>query len=668
MTGGRAADRRPGGRGLLIVCILILIAACSAEDSEQTSDPPTTSAPDRVLVNDTPWPMHPIDSRFRGANGLGQADVNGDGLDDFASNYEFDQRFEIAIHPPPGVDPRRPWTTVTAHVPDPLTEATGINAESVALGDLDGDGNIDLLGGQGWSDIEGIEGNESGVRIVWGPGPDRAEDPDAWEDAGRVPSTVDEGHFHWVQVHDINEDDLLDGVLAGRVHGGNGRAAGIRWMEAPEDPADRRDLRQWRVHTIVDDQPGTHGAVFADLDDDGDDDIVLVNADFDTPEGDEAMLWYENPGPGPAQATLWEEREIYAGPEFDGKPQIAVADLDADGHVDLLTQTARDIYWFRNAGTDEVAFELIRIAKDPRAQQFSRPIAVADLDGDDRLDIVGGLVHEESTLAPDMASVFWMRYDGDAPEADNWSTHVIKWGSGTTSLVPALGEKWDQFRVADVDADGDDDIVTNNEEWWIDLFPQAFLQDPAEAIVGVVWFENRLDEAPYAFAEVDGVVAVETEHRTDDADGSFVIRNRDQGFAGEGYVQSVETMETEPAPAGASTGWTYTVAVEGGRYQLWARTLVPDRWGQDLGGAASDSAWLGVDDDLRLLGDDGAAPGRWRWVAVGGGPLVLSAGEHSLNLRTREGGLAVDRLVLTTDLERPPAAAAAGPDETITGP
>ena len=71
-----------------------------------------------------------------------------------------------------------------------------------------------------------------------------------------------------------------------------------------------------------------------------------------------------------------------------------------------------------------------------------------------------------------------------------------------------------------------------------------------------------LDDGP------DGVVAVETEHRTDDTDGSFVIRNRDEGFAGEGYVQSVETKETEPAPAGASTGWTYTVAVEAADYTL----------------------------------------------------------------------------------------------------
>ena len=651
-----------------LAVLLLLAVGCSADGDDAADEPvdPGTAAP--TVRNDLPWPMHPIDSRFRGANGLGQGDVNGDGLDDFATNYEFDQRFEIALHPGPRVDPRTPWPTVTAFVPDPLTENTGINAESAALGDLDGDGNTDLLGGQGWSDIPGIEGNQAGARIVWGPGGDAAADPEAWVDGGRLAATIDGGHFHWVQVHDVNEDGLLDGVLAGRVHGGTGEAAGIRWLEAPEDPAQRRDLDQWQVHTIVEDQPGTHGAVFADIDEDGDADITLVNADFDTDDADEALVWYENPGPGPDQAELWVSHEIYAGPEFDGKPQVAVADLDGDGFEDLLTQTARDIYWFRKTATDPVTFDRVVITKDPVAQQFSRPIAVADLDGDDRLDIVGGLVHEESTLAPDRASVFWMSYDGDRPAADNWTTHVIKWGSGTTSLVPSLGEKWDQFRVVDVDGDDDPDIVANNEEWWIDLYPKAFSdQDPEEAMVGVVWFENRLADDPYTFEEVDGLVAVETEHRTDDPDGSWVIRNRDPGFGGEGYLQSAETIETTPAGAGSSPGSTFTIDVAGGRYQVWARTLVPEVWGSQLGGAASDEAWVVVDDGPPLrIGGDRPPTHRWAWVRAEA-PLELDSGRHTLSLRTREGGYAVDRIVLTT-ARGADAPTGVGPTETRAAP
>jgi hypothetical protein len=95
---------------------------------------------------------------------------------------------------------------------------------------------------------------------------------------------------------------------------------------------------------------------------------------------------------------------------------------------------------------------------------------------------------------------------------------------------------------------------------------------------------------------------------------------------------------------------SYTVEAAGGDYQVWARLFAPARFGVDLGGNRSDWAWLVADDgDPLLLGDDGSAPGdRWRWVRAAE-PLALDAGRHDLSLQVREHGVAVDRIVLTTD-------------------
>jgi len=248
-----------------------------------------------------PWPMHPVDSRYRGANALSPGDVNQDGYTDYLTNYEFDQKYVVVLHPGDEGDVKEPWPTVDVWEPEPpYTAAKGVNPENAALGDFDGDGNLDVVGAQGYSNIllEWWEGSEPGIRVVWGPDAGDLLDANAWTDGGRIPETVDRGHFHWVVPHDVNGDGATDIVAGGRVHGGNQRKAGVIWVEAPGNPDARRDLSLWQVHDIDPDQFGGHGFVFTDVDQDGDNDIVLANADFDTPENEEKVLWYENPGSG----------------------------------------------------------------------------------------------------------------------------------------------------------------------------------------------------------------------------------------------------------------------------------------------------------------------------------------------------------------------------------
>ncbi len=618
-----------------------------------------------ALEKDAAWPMHPIADRFRGANSLGPGDVNQDGLRDYVTNYEFDQRLVIALHPGPGANVMKMWPTVTAWMPRTLKNGNGVNPEHSALGDFDGDGNLDVVAAQGWSRLTFWEGGgDPGIRIVWGPPPSRVRDEGAWSDGGVIPATASRGHLIYVVPFDVNGDGALDIVSGGRVRGDDHSRGGVIWIEAPKNPDERRDLSRWSVHAIDPDQFSAHGLVLTDIDADGDADIALANADFDTPEDEEKILWYENPGPGsPRQKDPWPIHVIYQGGEFHGKPQIAVADLDGDGLVDLLTSTDRDVYWFKKTGLAPVSWQKIVIRKGPAAQWPSRPLKVADLDGDGRPDIVGMLVHEDGALPPDKAAAFWMEYEGDAPGADNWKTHVIKWGSGRTMLLPIFGEKWDQMDIIDVDGDGDLDLVANCEEWWEDDIEFRFFWDRRvdPQSVAVVWFENRMREPPYLGRETGGACVIEAEHYTTLDDGSWYIRGRYPGYEGDGYIQAHERRRTHNWKWEETRGLTYRLELQGGSYYIWLRRLVPGKWG-DLGRSESNSCRIGIDGRSLGIFDNGRVTrDQWGWVRARD-PVALSAGSHELGLRIREGGYAVDRILVTRDPGYSPAGP--GPAET----
>lgn len=119
---------------MVIAAVVAGAAACSSGGSSQSAPPTTDSAEAGAVVNANAWPMHPIDGRFRGANALGAADVDGNGANDYVTNYEFDQRWILVLHPGDG-DVRRSWPHVEIWKPDPFVSGNGKNPESTALGE-----------------------------------------------------------------------------------------------------------------------------------------------------------------------------------------------------------------------------------------------------------------------------------------------------------------------------------------------------------------------------------------------------------------------------------------------------------------------------------------------------------------------------------------------------
>ncbi|MCX7750835.1 MAG: VCBS repeat-containing protein [Candidatus Bipolaricaulota bacterium] len=418
----------------------------------------------------TPWAMWPVDNPGDWLpNGLDSADVNGDGFPDLLVNYEFRGRIRVVLHPGRSLAHDRFWPAVdVGFFP---------NAESAALGDLDGDGALDVVVAQG---IEHHRG-PSALRILWGEAGALR-----WHDGGPLPASVGLGQYLYVRVADLDGDRFPDVVVGGRAArpAGGKRTpealaglprTGIRLFRNPRAlGGDPRDPRAWAPLPIDPEVPSGHGFVLADLDRDGLLDLVVNTADWDTPDAEEAVLVYRNPGPS-ALDRPWPALALYRSPEFYGKEQVAVADLDGDGRLDVVAQAeaAVHLFWNRSRGK-ELEFQHERIGKPPALRWRSRPLAVADLNGDGLLDIVGASIHRDGLLPRDVAALWWLEQT-----AEGWAPRVIKWGSGFLGLGTFNGEKWDQLMVLDVDGDGDLDLVANVEE-----------MNRLRSLLAVVWFEN----------------------------------------------------------------------------------------------------------------------------------------------------------------------------------
>ena len=420
-----------------------------------------------------PWTMHKIDNAMWNHNSLSPGDLNGDGYADYAVVHEGTEKYTFILHPGKGGDPKAPWEKVIV--------GAGVNPEYSDFGDFDGDGRLDIVG---------VGGHGAAAQIFWGPESSRVTDPKAWT-LSLLPQTENRGHFLYVLTRDINRDGAPDIVIGGRVQGTESlenmegkRTAGMLWMEAPADPKDRRNPAKWLIHDIDTKTKGGHGFQFSDVDGDGDEDIISCNADWNTREEEEHVVWYENPGSAsPGQKQEWPRHMIYQGNEFYSKAAVALGDLDGDGLVDFCVPSANEIFYFRKTGLKPVAWEKIIIPKDEKARWLQRPLAMADLNGDGKMDLVGMLIHDpKGKLPTTKAAVYLMTYEGTRPTADNWTTHVIKWGDGASGGRMFKGEKWDHCRFVDIDRDGDLDIFGNCEEHY---------NEKRETVIGVVWFENK---------------------------------------------------------------------------------------------------------------------------------------------------------------------------------
>ena len=121
---------------------------------------------------------------------------------------------------------------------------------------------------------------------------------------------------------------------------------------------------------------------------DGDGDLDIVSASW----LDDTIAWYENDG---AANPTWTAADIATS--ADGAFSVYVADMDGDGDLDIVSASYADdtIAWYENDGAADPSWTAADIAT---SADGAESVYVADMDGDGDLDIVSASFMD-STIA-----------------------------------------------------------------------------------------------------------------------------------------------------------------------------------------------------------------------------------------------------------------------------
>ena len=114
----------------------------------------------------------------------------------------------------------------------------------------------------------------------------------------------------------------------------------VAWLENTGPQADGRI--PWRRHDITDDFPAGHEATSADLDGDGDLDVIA------TGHKPGQVAWFENSGNPKAR---WIKHTLKQ--RWPNANQVIVADLNNDGRADIVScadYESKELRWWRNDG------------------------------------------------------------------------------------------------------------------------------------------------------------------------------------------------------------------------------------------------------------------------------------------------------------------------------
>lgn len=248
------------------------------------------------------------------------ADINGDGEHDIVSLGDGEGVFWYSIPDDPTADKNWPRTTVTLSVLDENDDIhSGFFPEGI--GDLDGDGDADILLADRW-----LENRNHGTEWVRHLLPFGARGP--WGLSSRS----------WIE--DLNGDGHPDIVMVEA----DGTGSGGVWLEN-----DGGNPPSFTAHELPTTAAGTRGSFHSlfvgDFDDDGDLDIFTAEQEDSSilpmGAGPRWFIW-ENEGGDPPTFT---ERVIFNG-RLGGHDALA-ADVDGDGDLDILSKIWN--VWSENA-------------------------------------------------------------------------------------------------------------------------------------------------------------------------------------------------------------------------------------------------------------------------------------------------------------------------------
>jgi hypothetical protein len=542
--------------------------------------------------------------------------------------------------------------------------------EGIALTDVNGDDDIDVVFGARWLENPGNGSGPWHVQVIsstW-PSDTRVRVVDMNADArsdviltasegrGRVAwfERLDAAGTKW-QEHRISDIDLegahslvvadLDGdrdldVAVAEMHTSPGKRV-LAFINAGGD--------RWRAQTMA--RSGSHNMGSADLDGDGDLDLIGKNYGG----ANRAVEYWENlsrdnfgevsSSTAPFLAPGWQYVALDDRRDDDqqGKMGLVATDANRDGRLDVIAGS----FLYSNPGRDLARpWPRIRLGQDVDI------FFALDVDGDRYADVIGArgdaLLWLESADRP--GSTWTERVIGDVPDArtQGYIAAQIEPGGheelvftrGTTLSylrVPQRPEHgpWPQVVVstaaeesgvaaADIDRDGDVDLVAitggGHEALWFENPGPAAGRWPAHGIGGGSGDGRWLDRVVATDVNQDGRVDV-------------VVSEETQDWT---YNASIFWFEAPSQPR--TEGWTRRrIAVFRSANSLDVADVDGDGDPDIVAAEHTDmGATMGAPNNLTVIFENAGRGARWR-------PHPIEAGSHSSHLGARAFDLDGDR-------------------------